>query len=124
MVRNFPEKGKTTPNFTRLDPGRPKIANLMDAMLRAREVASVGRGPSLGSNRYGYPQSAGMTVFHHANPDRRSHLGWAALTIFVIGVVWAIITGRGDVEFNLTLNRALSILFYVQCPPFRSTLSR
>jgi hypothetical protein len=39
MVRNFPEKGKTTPNFTRLDPGRPEIAILMDAMLRAREVA-------------------------------------------------------------------------------------
>jgi len=26
---------KPTPNFTRLDPGRPEIANLVDAMLRA-----------------------------------------------------------------------------------------
>src|ERR1700737_4307938 len=31
---------KPTPNFTRLDPGRPEIAILMDAMLRAREVVA------------------------------------------------------------------------------------
>ena len=29
------------PNFTRLDPGRPEIAILMDAMLRAREVVAA-----------------------------------------------------------------------------------
>jgi hypothetical protein len=29
------------PNFTRLDPSRPKIAILVDAMLRAREVVAV-----------------------------------------------------------------------------------
>jgi hypothetical protein len=35
------------------------------------------------------------------------------------------LAGRGDFEFNLTpLSRAFSILFYVRCPPFRSTLSR
>jgi len=32
---------KPVPNFTRLDPGRPEIAILMDAMLRAREVVAV-----------------------------------------------------------------------------------
>jgi hypothetical protein len=31
---------KPTPNFTRLDPGRPEIAILMDAMLLAREVVA------------------------------------------------------------------------------------
>src|SRR6202047_2268123 len=29
------------PNFTRLDPGRPEIAILVDAMLRAREVIAA-----------------------------------------------------------------------------------
>jgi hypothetical protein len=32
---------KPTPNFTRLDPGRPEIAILVDAMLRAREVVAA-----------------------------------------------------------------------------------
>jgi hypothetical protein len=32
---------KGVPNFARLDPGRPEIAILMDAMLRAREVVAV-----------------------------------------------------------------------------------
>src|SRR5258708_31321174 len=32
---------KTIPNFTRLDPGRPEIAILLDAMLRAREVVAA-----------------------------------------------------------------------------------
>jgi hypothetical protein len=32
---------KPVPNFTRLDPGRPEIAILMDAMLRAREVVAA-----------------------------------------------------------------------------------
>ena len=32
---------KPVPNFTRLDPGRPDIAILMNAMLRAREVAAA-----------------------------------------------------------------------------------
>jgi hypothetical protein len=31
---------KPTPNITRLDPGRPEIAILVDAMLRAREVVA------------------------------------------------------------------------------------
>jgi hypothetical protein len=31
---------KETPNFRRLDPGRPEIAILMEAMLRAREVVA------------------------------------------------------------------------------------
>jgi hypothetical protein len=31
---------KPTPNITRLDPGRPEIASLVDAMLRAREVVA------------------------------------------------------------------------------------
>jgi hypothetical protein len=32
---------KPVPNFTRLDPSRPEIAILMDAMLRAREVVAA-----------------------------------------------------------------------------------
>jgi hypothetical protein len=32
---------KPVPNFTRLDPGRPEIAILMDAMLRARQVVAA-----------------------------------------------------------------------------------
>jgi hypothetical protein len=32
---------KPVPNFTRLDPGRPEIAILMDVMLRAREVVAA-----------------------------------------------------------------------------------
>jgi hypothetical protein len=32
---------KPVPNFTRLDSGRPEIAILMDAMLRAREVVAA-----------------------------------------------------------------------------------
>jgi hypothetical protein len=32
---------KPVPNFTRLDPGRPEIAILMDAMLRARDVVAA-----------------------------------------------------------------------------------
>ena len=32
---------KPVPNFTRLDPGRPEIAILMDAMLWAREVVAA-----------------------------------------------------------------------------------
>ena len=32
---------KPVPNFTRLDPSRPDIAILMNAMLRAREVAAA-----------------------------------------------------------------------------------
>jgi hypothetical protein len=32
---------KPTPNFTRFDPGRPEIAILLDAMLRAREVIAT-----------------------------------------------------------------------------------
>jgi hypothetical protein len=31
---------KSVPNFTRLDPGRPGVAILIEAMLRAREVAA------------------------------------------------------------------------------------
>jgi hypothetical protein len=31
---------KPVPNFTRLDSGRPEIAILMDAMMRAREVVA------------------------------------------------------------------------------------
>jgi hypothetical protein len=31
---------KPTPNFTQLDPGRPEIAIVVDAMLRAREVVA------------------------------------------------------------------------------------
>ena len=30
-------------------------------------LREVGRGPSLGSNQYGYPQSAGMTVSYHVS---------------------------------------------------------
>jgi hypothetical protein len=30
-------------------------------------LREVGRGPSLGSHQYGYPQSAGMTVSHHVS---------------------------------------------------------
>jgi hypothetical protein len=32
---------KPVPNFTRLDPGRPEIVILIDAMLRAREVVAA-----------------------------------------------------------------------------------
>jgi hypothetical protein len=32
---------KPVPNFTRLDSGRPEIAILMDAMMRAREVVAT-----------------------------------------------------------------------------------
>jgi hypothetical protein len=32
---------RPVPNFTRLDPGRPEVAILMDAMLRARKVVAT-----------------------------------------------------------------------------------
>ena len=32
---------KPVPNFTRLNPGRPEIAILVDAMLRAREIVAA-----------------------------------------------------------------------------------
>ena len=37
---------KPTANFTRLDPGRPEIAILVDAMLRAREVVAARPRPA------------------------------------------------------------------------------
>jgi hypothetical protein len=32
---------RPAPNFTRLDPGRPDVAILIEAMLRAREVLAT-----------------------------------------------------------------------------------
>jgi hypothetical protein len=37
-VAEIAAASKAMPNFTRLDPGRPEIAILVDAMLRVREV--------------------------------------------------------------------------------------
>jgi hypothetical protein len=50
---------KPVPNFTRLDPGRPDIAILMNAMLRAREVAAVRARASGAARMHGGPRGSG-----------------------------------------------------------------
>jgi hypothetical protein len=71
---------KPVPNFTRLDPSRPDIAFLMNAMLRAREVVAA-RLMSLtilsrAANVPGKQQSAALAIASEASGGRVSARQW------------------------------------------------